>query len=235
MLSSCLSPTVIAGLCPLHSPKPFLMPAPSMMLLPTHTDQHPITALLTSWGALVINFSQSTHQILRSTHFQLLPQTAQPKAAYETSTINVKPTFPSMLEFTLGSGSDLQKPWNNYHKTVFQACHINTQLGQQLVFQHTIYRLLQRLWKRQKCWLTAIYSSNITNCNHVQNQGYPQENTSRSRKKYIILPEDCFCIFSESNTWYIWVILESCYFSNQCPKLVEQKSLAAHLIRNQWS
>lgn len=109
MLSSCLSPTVIAGLCPLHSPKPFLTPAPNMVLPHTHADQHHITALLTSWGAPVINFSQNTHQILRSLHFQLLPQTAQPKAAYKTSTNNIKPTIPSMLEFTSRSGSDLQK------------------------------------------------------------------------------------------------------------------------------
>lgn len=39
------------------------------------------TSLLTPWGASVIDFSQNTHQILRSIHFQLLPQTAQPKAA----------------------------------------------------------------------------------------------------------------------------------------------------------
>ena len=33
-------PTAIAGLCPLHSPKPFLMSAPSVALLPTHADKY---------------------------------------------------------------------------------------------------------------------------------------------------------------------------------------------------
>lgn len=79
MLSSCLSPTAIAGLCSLHSPKPFLTPAASTVLLPTHADQHHITSY--PLGAPVIDFSQNTHQILRSIPFQLLPQTAQPKAA----------------------------------------------------------------------------------------------------------------------------------------------------------